>query len=265
MTPTLVFDIETVPDIAGLRMLHALGPDLSDGEVAQFAFARRRAQAGTDFLPLHLHRVVAIACALRERDTFRIWSLGTAEDGEAELVRRFFDGIDKYTPQLVSWNGGGFDLPVLNYRALVHGLGASRFWEWGEEDRSFNYNNYISRYHKRHLDLMDLMAFFQPRAHAPLDDVAKLCGFPGKLGFDGSEVWAAWQAGGIARIRDYCETDVANTYLVFLRFQRLRGVMDEAQYRQEVDLVRATMARGGEVHWRQYLDAWPVDKAAPGQ
>lgn len=265
MTPTLVFDIETVPDIAGLRVLHGLDAELSDAEVAEFAFARRRIQAGTDFLPLHLHRVVAISCALRERDSFRIWSLGAAGDGEAELVKRFFDGIDKYTPQLVSWNGGGFDLPVLNYRALVHGVEASRFWEWGEEDRTFNYNNYISRYHKRHLDLMDLMAFFQARANAPLDEVAKLCGFPGKLGFDGSEVWGAWQAGGIERIRNYCETDVANTYLVFLRFQLLRGVIDKAQYRQEIGLARATLERGGEPHWREYLAAWSPDEVEADQ
>ena len=259
MTPALVFDIETVPDIAGLRILHGLGAELGDAEVAQFAFARRRAQNGTDFLPLHLHRVVAIACALRDRDTFRIWSLGVAEDDEAELVRRFFDGIEKYTPQLVSWNGGGFDLPVLNYRALVHGVSAARFWEWGDEDRSFGYNNYINRYHKRHLDLMDLMAFYQPRVNAPLDEVAKLCGFPGKLGFDGSEVWGAWQAGGIERIRNYCETDVANTYLVYLRFQRLRGAISAEQYSQEIALVRETLERDGKSHWREYLAAWPRD------
>ena len=263
MVPTLDFDIETVPDIAGLRALHDLGPDLKDGEVAQFAFTRRRLQNGTDFLPLHLHRVVAIACALRDRDTFRIWSLGTPEDDEATLVRRFFDGIEKYTPQLVSWNGGGFDLPVLNYRALVNGVSASRFWEWGDEDRAFNYNNYISRYHKRHLDLMDLLAFYQPRASAPLDDVAKLCGFPGKLGFDGSQVWDAWQDGKIEGIRNYCETDVANTYLVFLRFQHLRGLLDETQYQQELALVRSTLERGPGGHWKEYLDAWPGSPVAP--
>ena len=260
MAPTLAFDIETVPDIAGLRKLHGIGLEVGDNDVAQFAFARRRVQNGTDFLPLHLHRVVAISCALRERDTFKIWSLGSAADGEVELVARFFDGIEKYTPQLVSWNGGGFDLPVLNYRALLHGISAARFWEWGEDDRTFNYNNYISRYHKRHMDLMDLMAFYSPRANAPLDEVAKLCGFPGKLGFDGSEVWGAWQTGGVAGIRDYCETDVANTYLIFLRFQKLRGVLDEAQYRQEIELVRTTLARGGEKHWQEYLAAWTSER-----
>lgn len=220
-------------------------------------------QNGSDFLPLHLHRVVAIACALRERDSIRIWSLGSPQDDEATLVRRFFDGIEKYTPQLVSWNGGGFDLPVLNYRALINGVNASRFWEWGDEDRAFNYNNYISRYHKRHLDLMDLLAFYQPRASAPLDDVAKLCGFPGKLGFDGSQVWDAWQAGKIEGIREYCETDVANTYLVYLRFQHLRGLFDEAQYQQEIALVRTSLERAPGAHWREYLAAWPGDQIAP--
>jgi 3'-5' exonuclease len=253
MTPILAFDIETVPDVDGLRLLHGLDPAITDRDVAEFAFQRRRAQTGQDFLPLHLHRVVAIACALCEGDSFRCWSLGTAADGEAELIRRFFDGVEKYTPQLVSWNGGGFDLPVLNYRAMVHGVSAPRFWEWGDEDRAFNYNNYISRYHKRHLDLMDLLAFYQGRGYAPLDEIARLLGFPGKLGMDGSKVWEAYQDGRIEEIRNYCETDAANTYLVFLRFQLLRGAYDEARYRRELELVRATLGKSKDAHWQEFL------------
>ena len=118
MNQTLVFDIETIPDVAGLRKLHGLGAEIADRDVAEMAFQRRRQATGSDFLPLHLHRVVAISCALRERDSFSVWSLGEADDDEGELIQRFFDGIEKYTPQLVSWNGGGFDLPVLHYRGL---------------------------------------------------------------------------------------------------------------------------------------------------
>ena len=191
-----------------------------------------------------------------------MWSLGAASDGEPELVKRFFDGLGKYTPQLVSWNGGGFDLPVLNYRAMVHGVRAARFWEQGEDDREFRYNNYISRYHARHLDLMDVMALYQPRANAPLDHIARLCGYPGKLGMDGSAVWDAWRRGEIAGIRNYCETDVANTYLVFLSYQRLRGAIDEAGYQAEVQLVRSTLERSDALHWREFLAAWP--KPGPG-
>ena len=147
VAPVLVFDIETVPDIEGLRRLYDLGPELGAADIAEMAFQRRRQTTGNDFLPLHLHRVVAIACALRDRESFRVWSLGGLNEPEAELIRRFFDGIEKYTPQIVSWNGGGFDLPVLHYRGLVHGIRAPRYWELGEGDRDFKWNNYVNRYH----------------------------------------------------------------------------------------------------------------------
>jgi len=256
MTPILAFDIETVPDVAGLRLLHGIDPKLGDCDVAEFAFRERRANTGQDFLPLHLHRVAAIACALREGDTFRCWSLGSADDGEGELIRRFFDGIERYTPQLVSWNGSGFDLPVLHYRSLVHGVSAPRYWDTGDDDREFRFNNYLSRYHSRHLDLMDVLAAYQGRAYVPLDELARLLGFPGKLGMDGSKVWEAFQAGRIEAIRGYCETDAANTYLLFLRFQRLRGVFDEARYRRELELARDTLAKSVDSHWREFIARW---------
>jgi 3'-5' exonuclease len=256
ITPVLAFDIETAPDCDGLRRLYDLDPALSDKDVAEIAFQRRRTAANHDFLQLHQHRVIAIACALREGESFRVWSLGTPEDGEAELIRRFFDGIEKYTPQLVSWNGGGFDLPVLHYRSLVHGISAPRYWDQGEDDRDFKWNNYISRYHARHLDLMDLLALYQPRNNVPLDEMAKLIGFPGKLGMDGSQVWGAYLGGKRREIRNYCETDAANTYLLYLRFQLLRGVFDAAQYEREVALVRLTLGKSAETHWREFLEAW---------
>ena len=258
MTPVLVFDIETVPDVAGLRKLHGLPADLADEQVAAMAFQRRRQATGNDFLQLHLQRVVAISCALRDRDSFRVWSLGEPEDGEGKLIQRFFDGVEKYTPQIVSWNGGGFDLPVLHYRGLVHGVHAGRYWDQGEDDREFKWNNYISRYHARHLDLMDLLAMYQPRSAAPLDQMAQLLGFPGKIGLDGSQVWQAWQDGKIAQIRAYCETDVANTYLVYLRFQMMRGALPPDKYRQEIDLVRATFEKSPDPHWREFLQLWPA-------
>ena len=74
---------------------------------------------------------------------------------------------------------------MLHYRGLRHGVVAGKYWDMGDDDREYRYNNYISRYHLRHLDLMDLLAMYQPRANAPLDAMAKLCGFPGKLGMDG--------------------------------------------------------------------------------
>ena len=256
MIPVLVFDIETVPDIDGIRKLFDLGPELGAADIADMAFQSRRQAVGSDFLQLHLQKVVAISCALRDKNDFRVWSLGNSADSEAELIRRFFEGIDKYSPQLVSWNGGGFDLPVLHYRSLIHGLQARRYWDMGDGDREFKWNNYLSRYHTRHLDLMDLLALYQPRANAPLDELAKLMGFPGKFGMDGSQVWGAFQKGEIAAIRNYCETDVVNTYLVFLRFQLMRGIFDDDQYQRECELVRFTLSKAPEPHWQEFLAQW---------
>ena len=252
--PVLAFDIETIPDVEGLRRLHGLDGTIPDKGVAEMAFQLRRQATGHDFLPLHLQRVIVISCALRDRDSFKVWSIGGESEGE--LIQRFFEGVEKYTPQLVSWNGGGFDLPVLHFRGLIHNVKAPRYWDMGEDNRDFKWNNYISRYHARHLDLMDLLALYQPRANAPLGDLAQLMGLPGKLGMDGAGVWQAYQAGKIAEIRNYCEADVVNTYLVFLRFQLMRGALDNARHRAECEVVRSTLRKSAEPHWKEFLAKW---------
>jgi predicted PolB exonuclease-like 3'-5' exonuclease len=207
MTPVLVFDIETVPDVAGLRRLRPEWTAMPDAEVAEHAFAERREKTGNDFLPLHLHRVAAISCVLRSDSGFRVGSIGSLTDGEGALIQAFFGMIDRQIPQLVSWNGGGFDLPVLHYRGLL---------------------------------------------------LARLAGFAGKLGMDGARVWDAYQAGQLEQIRNYCETDVVNTYLLFNRFQRMRGVLNAEQHRAEEALVRETLGQLPAPHWQAYLAAWPA-------
>ncbi len=254
-----VFDIETVPDVSGARRLWDLD-GLSDADVAKVMHAKRQQETDgqTDFLRHHLQRVVAISVVFRHDDRLRCWSLGEEGADEAELVRRFFDGLERYTPTLVSWNGGGFDLPVLHYRALVHGIAAPRYWDVGGEDPSFRYNNYLGRFHWRHIDLMDVLSGYQPRASASLDQVATLLGFPGKLGMTGADVWPCYLAGGLAEIRAYCETDVLNTYLVYLAFERMRGVLLDHQYHTELDRLRAYLGEGDRPHFLEFLAAWPA-------
>lgn len=252
----LVFDIETIPDIDTGRRLYDLD-GLSDADIAKIMFHKRREQTGdSEFLRHHLHRVVAISAVLRHNDSLRVWSLGEPESDEAELIRRFFDGIDKFTPTLVSWNGGGFDLPVLHYRALKHGIAAPRYWDTGDDDRDFKWNNYISRYHARHTDLMDVLAGYQPRANAPLDEIAQMLGLPGKLGMHGSEVWGQYLAGNIIGIRDYCETDVLNTYLIYLRFELIRGHLAQSAWEAEITRVRSLLAQETRPHLQAFLAAW---------
>lgn len=258
MTPTLVFDLETIPDVEGLRVLYDWGDELSDEDVVDQACAARIEAVGHDFLPLHLQKIAVIGCVFRDAQGLRVRTLGQPDDNEATLIQQFFKTIERYTPKLVSWNGSGFDLPVLHYRALVHGVVAARYWDWGDEDRDFRFSNYLSRYHTRHIDLMDVLAKYNGRASAPMDQLARLCGFAGKLGMDGSQVWPAWQAGQHDEVRAYCETDVINTWLLYCRFRLMRGELLPGEYQAEVDLVRSTLQAIDAPHWREYLNAWPV-------
>src|SRR6202043_1930754 len=140
---TLVFDIETVPDTDLGRRLYGLH-DLSDEQVGQIMFTKRRQETGSEFLSHEQQRVIAISVVMRSRESLKVWSLGEEGASEKDLIERFYDGLEKYTPELVSWNGAGFDLPVLHYRSLLHSVSASRYWEMGETDHSFRFNNYLS-------------------------------------------------------------------------------------------------------------------------
>ncbi|MGE3320464.1 MAG: 3'-5' exonuclease [Candidatus Berkiella sp.] len=250
-----VFDIETVPDVESGRRL--LGLESEPDEVVLSAMESQTKEAtGGTFVKHHLQKIVAISALLRVDDKVKVWSLGNVDAAEAELIQRFYAGIEKHKPTLVSWNGSGFDLPVLHYRALLHGVSAGSYWDMGEDDSSFKYNNYLNRYHTRHLDLMDILAAYQAKAYARLDDIAKMLGFPGKMGIDGSEVLNYFMSGDRKTIRDYCETDVLNTYLVFLRFQLMRGHLSPAQYDNEIILTKTMLHDSEEAHLQAFLDAW---------
>ena len=264
MTSVLAFDIETIPDVAGLRAIRGADPALTDAEVYAVEIAERKERGKSDFMPLHLQRVLVVSCVYRSaRGGLQVRSFVDSEDGgrsrEREVIQAFFDRIEQHKPQLVSWNGGGFDLPVLQQRGLRHGVVAGKYWDMGDDDREYRYNSYISRYHLRHIDLMDLLAMYQPRGNAPLDAMARLCGFPGKLGMDGSQVYPAYLEGKTDAIRRYCETDAMNTYLLWCRFEKMRGRLDEAGYAREIESAREAIAGLAETHWHEYLAAWPDD------
>lgn len=250
------FDIETIPDVELGRRIYGLD-DLTDKQVGYVMQTRRREETGSEFLSLEQHKIVAISVALRSRDGFKVWSLGESGAPEHEIIQRFFDGIEKYTPDLVSWNGSGFDLPVLHYRALRHGIAAPRYWEIGEEDAAFRWNNYLNRFHWRHVDVMDVLSGYQGRGRASLQNVAMLLNLPGKLGMSGDKVWDCWLEGGIERIRNYCETDVLNTFLVYLRFQLMRGHLSREQYLLENQRIREYLTDQTQSHFKEFLAAWP--------
>jgi predicted PolB exonuclease-like 3'-5' exonuclease len=107
------------------------------------------------------------------------------------------------------------------------------------------------------MDLMDILSGFQGRGRASLQDIAGLLGFPGKMGMHGADVWPEYLNGGLRRIRDYCETDVLNTYLIYLRFELVRGRLNANEHAHELARVRKLLAESSAAHLQEFSGAWP--------
>ena len=256
----LVFDIETVPDTRSGNRLYELQDhtNMTAGDIAELMFSRRRQESNgqTDLLRHHLQQVVAVSTLLRDQHGISIRSLGKPEDSEETLVRDFFTLLETHTPTLVSWNGGGFDLPVLQYRALLYGIQAPRYWENGNRDPDFRWNNYMNRYHERHTDLMDILSGHQRAARAKLHEIAIMLGLPGKMGITGDQVWECYQQQKLHTIRNYCETDVLNTYLIYLRFRFIQSRINADRYERECDTLAELLKEAKAQHLQDFFKAW---------
>lgn len=265
MQKLLVFDIETIPDLNYARQ-HLPWRDqtqaikFSNSDIAKAIYSYSRANTGSDFLKHYLHQIVEISCVMRSDSGLKIWSLGrnlsANESREKQLISRFFAGIDKYQPTLVSYNGQAFDLPVLHYRSLKHKVSAPTYWDIGELNKDYKWNNYTNRYHTRHIDLMDVLAAYQPRAYIKLEELALINNFPGKMGMDGSKVFDCYQNNELDAISNYCETDVLNTYLVYLKFELIRGKLNNSEYQQEIDTIKKYLIDSNLEHFAEFLDNW---------
>tara|TARA_B100000989_G_scaffold96764_1_gene70442 strand:- start:454 stop:1224 length:771 start_codon:yes stop_codon:yes gene_type:complete len=245
----LIFDIETVPDTnGGAKLLELEG--LSKKDVIKAMEHIQFQKSGTMFQPFHLHKIVAISVLYKNDEKLSLLSLGDEDSEESDLLNLFFSAIDKYQPQLVSWNGKGFDSPVIHYRALIHGVSSIKYWDKGDDDREFKWNNYLNRYHDRHLDLMDVMSGY--KKPASLTDIAQLIGAPGKFGIDGSKVTDYYLANDIKKIRDYCETDVLNTYFVFLRYQLISNNITKDNYKKLLEEIFSFLNKSDKEHWKEF-------------
>lgn len=254
----VAFDIETIPDIeTGRRMNDLEGVEAEDVAKAMLA-ARRQKSPDATMVPVHQNAVIAISVAvLGGRGGFEIKSLGKPDSSEKQIISDFFRGVGDTKPTLVSWNGNGFDLPVLQYRALLYGIQCRQYWDVGQFERDAKWNNYQSRYHSKHVDLMDMLSRHQARSSAPLGDIAQLLGLPGKMGVGGSGVFDAYVAGEIESIRDYCEIDVLNTFLIFQRLELIRGMIDVNAYLEVENEVRDWLLQSDKPHFEQFADEWP--------
>jgi hypothetical protein len=225
MASVIAWDIETVPDLKGFAAANGLDGK-SDEEI--------RAAMGDKF-PKHIyHSIICIGAliASQENDSWRVDVLGAPsveKRSEKELIASFVDRIAELRPQLVTFNGSSFDLPVLRYRAMVNGVSAP-----GLASRL-----YFNRYTEDHVDLCDVLSSFSSQGKATLHELCKVMGLPGKpSGIHGGEVEKFYKEGKIREIADYCESDVANTYRAWLRYELFRGrLTDDAFHTSEENLI----------------------------
>lgn len=237
--PVLVFGIQTVPDLDGGRRVLGL-QGMNDGEVAAAMRTLRRARQGSELQPAHLQRVIAIAAVLREGENLRCWSLGDMHGGEAELLGAFFAEIDRHRPALVSWNGAAAVWPVLQSRALLHGLTTAAGVP--EPDQGGH---------------TGLAAALAAGAEPPaLREIAMLLGLPATPAMDHARVFEPWRAGRLAEVHADSEAEVMNTWLVYLRWQLLRGRLTREQHAAELARVREFLAAAAAPHWKKFLTAW---------
>ena len=202
----MVWDLETAPDAKALARVQGR-PEMSSEQV-------RQALAG-EFPKLPIHKIVCIGALIASRSDgiWKVDSLGAPHVGERpeeELISSFIKRIGRLKPQLITYNGDTFDLPVLRYRAMLHRIDGSGLYA----------RSYFNRYGEDAIDLCDLLASYNSRSKVSLDLLSKSLGLGGKpSAISGANVERYVSAGRIQEVADYCETDVVNTYRIWLLFE----------------------------------------------
>ncbi len=257
----LVFDIETVPDVSHCRNLFSINDDISveEGRNLFTKYHLEITNGKNDFLRQPFHQVIAISfllCSIDYNDGYEIFSLqevrsgGTINSCEKELVKGFFHYITEKKPRLVTFNGRTFDLPVLKYRAMVHGIQAEYFHKAGDKWNSYN-QRYSSEWH---CDLLESLSDFGASARMKMNEVCAALNLPGKIGVDGSKVIDLYDNGKIQEIRNYCETDVLNTYLIYLRFMHHQGRITTSSHNRCIE--ELLLVCESKQYLQEFKEAW---------
>jgi len=255
----LIFDVETVGDGDLIQKVRFPDERLTPREATDRYRAELLAETGRDVLPSTFVLPVSVAVAKVAAD-FRLTEL-TVLDAPAfrpqEIVRRFWQGWQHYgRPTLVTFNGRGYDLPVMELAAFRYGLSIPAWFNVDSKSFEQSRNRYN---HEAHLDLQDLLTSFGAfRMSGGLNLLANLIDKPGKSGIDGSQVQNLYYEGHVDQINDYCRCDVLDTYFVFLRTRVLIGRLTLQEEQELTEITRAMLTEQAAEHpaYRHYLEFW---------
>lgn len=259
-----VFDIETIPDDdAAVPLVGDVSPNIEAKRAALTNYHLEITDGKNPFLRQPFHKVVAISFLVakisknyhnqEEYLLKEIRSGGTVKSSEKDLIKGFFQTINKLKPRIISFNGRTFDIPVLKYRAMKYGISGELFHTLGTRYESYN-NRYATGWH---CDLIDTLSDFGASARVKLNEVCAIFGYPGKIGVDGSKVTTMYDNNELAGIRDYCETDVLNTYLVYLRYVLHIEKISKAEYNKNIqDVIFFLENNKDKPHFQEFLQMW---------
>ncbi|WP_339045355.1 3'-5' exonuclease [Candidatus Mesenet endosymbiont of Agriotes lineatus] len=258
----VVFDIETIPDISACDILIGkIDGDVQQKREALTQYHLEITGGQNPFLRQPFHQVVVISFLFADvvrsggYETFvlrEIRSGGKLDSSEEELVKGFFEYISKTKPRLVSFNGRTFDLPVLKYRAMKYGVQAEYLYKSGDK-----WNNYMQRYSVDwHCDLLEALSDFGASARVKMNEVCSILGLPGKIGTDGGQVASLYDSGKIQEVRDYCETDVINTYLIYLKLMQHQGRITTESYNKNLDDLLLYLENSQKDHLLKFKEEW---------
>jgi predicted PolB exonuclease-like 3'-5' exonuclease len=256
-TKYLVFDVESVPDPRIIRLVKYPGEDMTDeGAVRAFQEEMLRQNNGvSDFIPVTFQYPISI-CIAKVREDYSLQDVVSLDEPRfrpSEMTRLFWLGIEELYDHasMVTFNGRGFDIPLLEMMAYRYGYAAKRHFRDKFAGRF--------RFGTKHIDLQDWLSNYSAiRMNGGLNLLAKLLGKPGKMSTKGSEVYDMFLAGRIQEISDYCVHDVLDTYFVFLR---TRVMLKEITIEQEQNLVKGAreFIRNSVERipaMKEYLDNW---------
>ncbi len=239
-----IFDCETIPDLALAKAHFQL--DGTPLEISEKAFELQEERSGSSFLPLPFHQVVAISAVIC--DDFGRYKKVSSIEGENEetMIANFLSFIEKHNPKLVSFNGRNFDMPMLLIRAMKYNLSCSAYFE--TDNRALNkskWDNYRYRYSDRfHVDLMDHISEFGAARGLNLNLLCAMMGIPGKFDVSGDEVHRLYYENKIEEIQEYCESDVLNTYWLYLKYELLKGNLTREDYFNNLELMSEKLEQG---------------------
>lgn len=242
-----IFDIESVPDICLLRQVYQYKGDAMD--VCKQAFAAQKEINGSEFLPLSFHRIVSIASVLAD-DFGNFIKVGhfakdtSLDEREEVLLHEFSAFLNRQNPRLISFNGRGYDMPLIGIRALKYNINLHGYYETDNAGLGKNkWENYRQRYSERfHLDLYDTLGNYGANRMLSLDAVCKMAGIMGKYEVSGGQVYELiFQDNDLAKVDFYCQSDVLNTYWLFLKFELTKGMLQMGDYLANLEKMRESL------------------------